>query len=40
MSILLQNKTKEVPALLYVAENMELMSAAGRRRMYEQPSYL
>ena len=37
MSILLQNKTKEVPALLYVAENMELMSAAGRRRMYEQP---
>lgn len=33
----MQNKTKEVPALLYVAESMELMSAAGRRRMLEQP---
>lgn len=33
----MQNKTKEVPALLYVSESMELMSAAGRRRMLEQP---
>lgn len=33
----MQNKTKEVPALLYVAESMELMSAAGRRSMLEQP---
>ncbi len=37
MSIIMQNKTKEVPALLFVAESMELMSAAGRRRMLEQP---
>ncbi len=37
MSIIMQNKTKEVPALLFVAESMELMSAAGRRRMMEQP---
>lgn len=31
-----QQKTKEVPGLLYVAENMELMSSSGRRRMMEQ----
>lgn len=37
MGIIMQNKTKEVPALLYVTESMELMSAAGRRRMLEQP---
>lgn len=36
-TIIMQNKTKEVPALLFVAESMELMSAAGRRRMLEQP---
>lgn len=33
----LQNKIKEVPGLAYVVESMELMSAAGRRRMLEQP---
>ncbi len=32
-----QQKIKEVPGLLYVAENMEFMSSAGRRRMMEQP---
>ncbi|MBP5527887.1 MAG: DNA mismatch repair protein MutS [Bacteroidales bacterium] len=32
-----QQKTKEVPGLLYVAESMEFMSSAGRRRMMEQP---
>jgi len=32
-----QHKIKEVPGLLYVAENMEFMSSAGRRRMMEQP---
>ena len=33
----LQSKIKEVPGLLYVTDSMELMSAAGRRRMLEQP---
>lgn len=37
MDILLQSKAKEVPALMFVVESMELMSAAGRRRMLEQP---
>ena len=32
-----QQKTKEVPGLLHMAENMEFMSSAGRRRMMEQP---
>ena len=32
-----QQKIKEVPGLLYVAESMEFMSSAGRRRMMEQP---
>lgn len=32
----LQSKIKEVPGLLYVTDSMELMSAAGRRRMLEQ----
>ena len=32
-----QHKIKEVPGLLHVAENMEFMSSAGRRRMMEQP---
>ncbi len=36
-SILMQSKAKDVPALMFVIENMELMSAAGRRRMLEQP---
>lgn len=36
MAILLKNKAKEVPGLLFVTESMELMSAAGRRRMLEQ----
>lgn len=36
MAIIMQNKIKEVPGLLFVAENMELMSSAGRRRMLEQ----
>lgn len=34
--MLLKDKTKEVPALMYVAESMSLLSAAGRRRMIEQ----
>lgn len=32
----LQSKIKEVPGLQYVTDSMELMSAAGRRRMLEQ----
>jgi len=32
-----QHKIKEVPGLLHVAETMEFMSSAGRRRMMEQP---
>lgn len=37
MPILMREKTKEIPALLYVAESMEFMSSAGRRRMMDQP---
>jgi dsDNA-specific endonuclease/ATPase MutS2 len=33
----MQHKIKEVPGLAFVVESMELMSAAGRRRMLEQP---
>ncbi len=33
----MREKTKEIPALLYVAESMEFMSSAGRRRMMDQP---
>ncbi len=33
----LKNKIKEVPGLQFVADSMELMSSAGRRRMLEQP---
>lgn len=36
MAIIMQNKIKEVPGLLFVAESMELLSSAGRRRMLEQ----
>ena len=32
----IQDKIKEVPGLMFVVENMELMSSAGRRRMLEQ----
>ena len=32
----LKTKIKEVPGLQYVADSMEVMSAAGRRRMLEQ----
>ena len=37
MTKLMQDKIKEVPGLLFVVDSMELMSAAGRRRMLEQP---
>ena len=37
MTKLMQDKMKEVPGLMFVADSMELMSAAGRRRMLEQP---
>ncbi|MBQ9864739.1 MAG: hypothetical protein IJM33_05310 [Bacteroidales bacterium] len=37
MAKLIQDKIKEVPGLLFVVDSMELMSAAGRRRMLEQP---
>ena len=34
---MIKNKIKEVPGLLFVTDSMEFMSAAGRRRMLEQP---
>lgn len=37
MTILLKDKIKEVPGLQFVADSMELLSSAGRRRMLEQP---
>lgn len=37
MTISFHSRIKEVPGLHFVADNMELMSAAGRRRMLEQP---
>lgn len=35
--MILKEKLKEVPGLQFVAENAELLSSAGRRRMLEQP---
>jgi len=37
MNCVMKNKVKEAPSLQFVADSMELMSAAGRRRMMEQP---
>ena len=34
---MIKNKIKEVPGLLFVTDSLEFMSAAGRRRMLEQP---
>lgn len=34
---MLKDKIKEVPGLMHVADSMEFMSSAGRRRMLEQP---
>lgn len=34
---MIKDKIKEVPGLLFVADNLEFMSSAGRRRMLEQP---
>lgn len=36
MEITMRSKTKEIPALLFVVENMEFMSNAGRQRMLQQ----
>lgn len=37
MTKIMQDKIKEVPELMFVVENMELMSATGRRSMLDQP---
>ena len=35
--MMLKDKIKEVPGLMFVTDSMEFMSSAGRRRMLEQP---